>query len=104
MPDPTTVYRFLRRLKDEDLDRALAEVVKRFPRYKGRRSIVALDSTGLTFQALSSYFQQRRQHHSQKTNKPLTYYWLKWLGVVAVGRHLLLAQAAHAGPTNVYPN
>lgn len=100
VPDHTTLYRFLRRLKEEDLDKALAEVVKRFPRYKGRRSIVALDSTGLTFQALSSYFQERRKHHSQKTNKPLTYYWLKWLVVVDVGRHLLLAQAAHAGPAN----
>ena len=27
-------------------------------------------------------------------------YWLKWLVVVDVSRHLLLAQAAHAGPVN----
>jgi len=100
VPDHTTVYRFLRRLKEEDIARALAEVVKRFPRYKGRRSIAAIDATGLTFQALSSYFVHRRQHHSQKTKSPLTYYWLKWLVVVDVSRHLLLAQAAHAGPAN----
>ena len=100
VPDHTTVYRFLRRLKEEDLAKALAEVVKRFPRYKGRRSIVAVDATGLSFGALSSYFMQRRAHHSQKTKRPLTYYWLKWLVVVDVGRHLLLAQTAHAGPTN----
>jgi IS5 family transposase len=100
VPDHTTVYRFLRRLKEEDLAKALAEVVKRFPRYKGRRSMVAMDATGLTFGAISSYFLQRKAHHSQKTRKPLTYYWLKWLVVVDVSRHLLLAQAAHAGPTN----
>lgn len=100
VPDHTTVYRFLRRLKEEDLAKALAEVVKRFPRYKGRRSIVAVDATGLSFGSLSSYFMHRRQHHSQKTKKPLTYYWLKWLVVVDVSRHLLLAQTAHAGPTN----
>ena len=47
VPDHTTVYRFLRRLKEEDLTKVLAEVVKRFPRYKGRRSIVAIDATGL---------------------------------------------------------
>ena len=100
VPDHTTVHRFLRRLKEEDLAKALAEVVKRFPRYKGRRSIAAIDSTGLTMRALSTYFVQRRQHHSQKTKAPLTYYWLKWLVVVDVSRHLLLAQAAHAGPSN----
>src|SRR5215470_6291610 len=100
VPDHTTVYRFLRRLKEEDLAKALAEVVKRFPRYKGRRSMAAIDATGLSFGALSTFFVHRRQHHSQKTNKPLTYYWLKWLVVVDVSRHLLLAQTAHAGPAN----
>jgi IS5 family transposase len=100
VPDHTTLCRFLRRLKEEDLAKALAEVVKRFPRYKGRRSIVAIDATGLTFGALSTFFQHRRQHHSQKTKKPLFYCWLKWLVVVDVSRHLFLAQSAHAGPSN----
>lgn len=100
VPDHTTVCRFLRRLKEEDLAKALAEVVKRFPRYKGRRSIAAIDATGLTFGSLSSYFMHRRYHHSQKTKGPLTYYWLKWLVVIDVSRHLLLAQSAHAGPSN----
>jgi hypothetical protein len=100
VPDHTTVYRFLRRLKEEDLSKALAEIVKRFPRYKGRRSIAAIDATGLSFGALSTFFVHRRQHHSQKTKAPLTYYWLKWLVVVDVSRHLLLAQTAHAGPAN----
>jgi len=100
VPDHTTLYRFLRRLKEEDLARALAEVVKRFPRYRGRRHIAAIDATGLTFGALSTFFVHRRQHHSQKTKKPLTYYWLKWLVVADIGRQLLLAQSAHAGPAN----
>lgn len=100
VPDHTTVCRFLKRLQEADLDKALAEVVKRFPRYKGRRSIVAIDATGLTFGALSTFFQHRRQHHSQKTKTPTFYCWLKWLVVVDVSRHLLLAQSAHAGPSN----
>lgn len=98
VPDHTTVYRFLRRLKEEDLAKALAAVVKRFPRYKGRRSMVAIDATGLAPGAISTFFIHRRQHHS---NKPMTRrYWLKWLVVVDVSRHLLLAQSAHAGPVN----
>ena len=99
-PDHTTLYRFLRRLKEEDLARALAEVVKRFPGYKGRRAIAAVDATGLSFGALSSFFVHRRQRHSPKTNKPLTVCWLKWRVVVDVSRHLLLAQSARAGAAN----
>ena len=98
VPDHTTVYRFLRRLKEEDLAKALAEVVKRFPRYKGRRHIVAIDATGLAPGAISTFFVHRRHHHSKK---PMAWrYWLKWLAVVDVSRHLLLAQTAHAGPFN----
>lgn len=94
VPDHTTLCRFLRRLKEEDLAKALAEVVKRFPRYQGRRSIAAIDGTGLAPGAISTFFIHRRQ-------QPLTFrYWLKWLIVVDVGRHLLLAQTAHAGPAN----
>jgi IS5 family transposase len=98
VPDHTTLYRFVRRLKEEDLAKALAEVVKRFPRYKGRRSIVAIDATGLSPGAISTFFVHRRQQHS---NRSLSHrYWLKWLVVLDVSRHLLLAQAAHAGPAN----
>ena len=98
VPDHTTVCRFLRRLKEEDLAKALAEVVKRFPRYKGRPSIVAIDATGLAPGAISTFFVHRRHHHSKK---PMAWrYWLKWLVVVDVSRHLLLSQTAHAGPVN----
>lgn len=98
VPDHTTVCRFLRRLKEEDLAKALSEVVKRFPRYKGRRSIVAIDATGLAPGAISTFFVHRRHHHSKK---PMAWrYWLKWLVVVDVNRHLLLSQTAHAGPVN----
>jgi uncharacterized protein involved in type VI secretion and phage assembly len=98
VPDHTTVYRFLRRLKEEALASALAEVVKQFPRYQGRRGIVAIDATGLAPGAISTFFVHRRHHHSKK---PMAWrYWLKWLVVVDVRRHLLLAQAAHAGPVN----
>jgi len=98
VPDHTTVCRFLRRLKEEALTKALAQVVKRFPRYKGRRTIVAIDATGLAPGAISTFFVHRRHHHSKK---PMSWrYWLKWLVVEDVSRHLLLSQTAHAGPVN----
>jgi|SRR5215216_3285635 len=98
VPDHTTLYRFLRRLKEEDLAKALAEVVKRFPRYEGRRSIAAIDATGLTPGAISTFFVHRRQQHTKRRISHR--YWLKWLVVIDVSRHLVLAQTAHAGPAN----
>src|SRR4030095_2431683 len=98
VPDHTTICRFLRRLNEADLAKALAEVVKRFPRHKSRRSIVAIDATGLAPGAISTFFVHRHHHHNKK---PMVWhYWLKWLVVVDVKRHLLLSQAAHAGPVN----
>ncbi len=96
VPDHTTLYRFLCRLPPAALAAALAEVVRRFPR-RGRAR-VAVDATGLSSGAVSTFFVRRMHHH---THKPLPWrHWLKWLVVVDVDRQLLLAQSARRGPWN----
>ena len=99
VPDYTTLYRFLRRLDETAITRALNEVVHRMtlpgPR---RRAPVAADATGLSPGAISTFFVRRMYHHNQQ---PMPWrHWLKWLVAVDLNQQLLLAQKAHAGPTN----
>jgi hypothetical protein len=50
VPDFTTLYRFLQRLDDQTIDRAVGETVRRLRgslRQKRRRARVAVDATGL---------------------------------------------------------
>jgi hypothetical protein len=76
VPDYTTLYRFLTRL----------------------RKAVAVDATGLSQSAMSSFFVRRMHHHTQQ---PMPWkHWLKWLAVVDVDRQLILAQSARQGPWN----
>jgi hypothetical protein len=99
VPDHTALYRFLRRLDEASIDRALHEVVQRIP-LPGprRRARVAIDATGLSQGAISTFFVRRMHHHTQQ---PMPWRkWLKWLVVVDLDRRLILAQKAHAGPTN----
>ena len=99
VPDYTTLYRFLRRLDEAAIARALNEVVHRLP-LPGprRRAQVAVDATGLSPGAISTFFVRRMYHHTQQ---PMPWrHWLKWLVVVDLHRQLVLAQKAHAGPTN----
>jgi Transposase DDE domain len=99
VPDYTTLYRFLRRLDEAAITRALNEVVYRIP-LPGpyRRAQVAVDATGLSPGAISTFFVRRMFHHTQQ---PMPWrHWLKWLVVVDLQRQLVLAQKAHAGPTN----
>jgi Transposase DDE domain/Transposase domain (DUF772) len=99
VPDYTTLYRFLRRLDEAAITRALNEVVHRIPLPGSRRRAqVAVDGTGLSPGAISTFFVRRMHHHTQK---PMPWrHWLKWLVAVDIQRQLLLAQSAHAGPTN----
>jgi hypothetical protein len=94
VPDYTTLYRFMRRLPETVLAQALNEVVRRFPA-PGRAARVAIDGTGLTHRAVSAYSHKR----TQLRGFPRCY-WLQWVLVVDLDRKLLLAQAAHAGPSN----
>jgi len=94
VPDYTTLYRFLRRVPESVLAEALHEAARRFPA-SGTPARVAIDGTGLTHRAVSAYYHKRTQLHGF----PFCY-WLKWVLVVDLDRQLLLAQAAHAGPSN----
>jgi Transposase DDE domain/Transposase domain (DUF772) len=99
VPDYTTIYRFLRRLDEAAITRALNEVVQRIP-LPGprRRARVAVDATGLSPGAISTFF-VRRMH--PPTQQPMPWRkWLKWLVVLDLDRQLVLAQRAHSGPTN----
>jgi len=59
---------------------------------------VAVDATGLSPGALSTFLVRRMYHHNQQP-RPWRH-WLKWLVAVDLHRQLVLAQKAHAGPTN----
>ena len=80
VPDFTTLYRFLQRLDDQTIDRAVGETVRRLrgTRRKGRRRArVAVDATGLAQGAVSTFFVRRMHHHGQKP--------LPWRALVEVG-------------------
>jgi hypothetical protein len=98
VPDYTTLYRFLTRLREEDVARVLHEIVRRMPGRWESPATVAVDATGLAQSAMSSFFVRRMHHHTQQ---PLPWrHWLKWLAVVDVDRQLILAQSARQGPWN----
>ncbi len=59
---------------------------------------MAIDDTGLSSGAISTFFVRRMHHHTQK---PLPWrHWLKWLIVADLDSQLLLAQDARRGPWN----
>ncbi|HVB35627.1 MAG TPA: transposase [Candidatus Acidoferrales bacterium] len=99
--DFTTLYRFLERLDDVTIDRAVGETVRRLrgTRRKGRRRArVAVDETGLAQGAVSTFFVRRMHHHGQK---PLPWrHWLKWMVVVDLDQQFVLSQLARRGPWN----
>ena len=101
VPDFTTLYRFLQRLDDLTIDRAVGETVRRLrgTRRKGRRRArVAVDATGLAQGAVSTFFVRRMHHHGQK---PLPWrHWLKWVVVADLDQQFLLSQIARRGPWN----
>jgi len=101
VPDFTTLYRFLQRLEDQTIDRAVGETVRRLRRGKrrGRKRIaVGVDATGLAQGAVSTFFVRRMHHHGQK---PLPWrHWLKWLVVVDLDEQFILSQLARRGPWN----
>jgi hypothetical protein len=101
VPDFTTLYRFLERLDDVTIDRAVGETVRRLrgARRKSRRKArVAVDATGLAQGAVRTFFVRRMHHHKQK---PLPWrHWLKWVVVADLDQQFLLAQIARRGPWN----
>ena len=93
VPDFTTLYRFLQRLDDQTIERAVGETVRRLRgslRQKRQRARVAVDATGLAQGAVSTFFVRRMHHHGQK---PLPWrHWLKWVVVVDLDQQFLLSQ------------
>ena len=100
-PDFTTLYRFLQRLDDQTIDRAVGETVRRLrgSLCQGRkRARVAVDATGLAQGAVSTFFVRRMHHHGQK---PLPWrHWLKWVVAVDLDQQFVLSQLARRGPWN----
>ena len=101
VPDFTTLYRFLKRLDDQAIDRAVGETVRRLrgsQRRGRRRARVAVDATGLAQGAVSTFFVRRLHHHGQK---PLPWrHWLKWVVAADLDQQFLLSQMARRGPWN----
>ena len=99
MPNFTTLHRFLQRLDDQTIDRAVGETVRRLRaslRQKRKRARVAVDATGLVQGAVSTFFVRRIHHHGQK---PLPWrHWLKWVGAVDLDQQFVLSQLARRGP------
>jgi hypothetical protein len=96
VPDYTTVYRFLKRLEDDTVDRGLQETVRRLRRRRRRPVSAAIDGTGLSDTSVSTFFLQRLEQHSHGTRPRRP--WLKWLFVVDLQQQILLAQRARQGP------
>jgi Transposase domain (DUF772) len=102
VPDYSTLFRFMLRIEEELIAQVLGEVVRRLekrnPPPAQQDRAVAVDATGLAPGAISTFFIRRREHRG---GSPTPYrYWLKWLVAVDTRLRLILAQKAHAGPTN----
>ena len=101
VPDFTTLYRFLQRLDDQTIDRAVGETVRRLRgalRQKRKRARVAVEATGLAQGAVSTFFVRRMHPHGQK---PLPWrHWLKWVVAVDLDPQFVLSQLARRGPWN----
>lgn len=95
VPDYTTLQRFLQRIPRALFTRLLEETVRRFPR-RGP-ACIAVDATGLPHRAVSTYY-HRLLHPRPHWQKPWS--WLKWPIAADLDHRILLAQLAHAGPSN----
>src|SRR5271157_663952 len=97
VPDYTTLYRFLKRLDDDTVERGLTETVRWLRRGQTQvRVSAALDGTGLSYNSVSSFFIRRLEQHSRGMTRHR--HWLKWLIVADVKQQILLAQRARVGP------
>jgi len=102
VPDQSTLFRFMLRLEEQVIAQALSEVVRRLQRRRpslgAKKTIVAVDATGLAPGTISTFFIRRREQHG---GAPMPWrYWLKWLLAVDTRRRVILAQKAHRGPVN----
>jgi hypothetical protein len=96
IPDYTTLYRFLRRLGEETIHRALAEAVHQIKADDGSGTL-AVDATGLSPGSISTFFVKRKRDHGD--GLPLRY-WFKGLVSIDVSRQILVSQMAKRGSQN----
>jgi hypothetical protein len=99
VPDYTTLYRFLQRLDDGAINRVLGASVRRFKspkRRARRRARVAVDGTGLSHNASSTFFIRRIEQRPRGMTR--WSYWLKWLVVVDLDKQIILAQRGRQAP------
>jgi hypothetical protein len=95
-PDYTTLYRFMRRLDASLIEQLLDATVAQMPSAEMRLT-VAVDATGFTPGAVSTFFVHRRR------DQPPGFkwrHWVKWVIAIDVKRQIILAQIAKRGPTN----
>src|SRR5713101_4747970 len=74
VPDYTTLYRFLRRLEDDTVNRGLQETVRRLRRRRRRPVSAAIDGTGLSYNSVSTFFVRRLEQHADRS--PRHRHWL----------------------------
>ena len=97
-PDYTTFYRFMRRLDENLIQKALQEAALQIMNNQPTQNVIwAVDATGLAPGAISTFFINRKRDRGQ--GLPWRY-WLKWVVVVETQHQLLLAQIAKRGPYN----
>src|SRR5947209_1265936 len=76
VPNYTTLFRCLRRLREEDLTRLLDEAIRHVPPLLAEGTTVAVDGTGLAAGAISTFFVTCVRVRGQG----LTWRrWLKWV-------------------------
>src|SRR5437899_9420111 len=75
VPDYTTLYRFLRRLEDDAVDRGLSETVRRLRRRRRRAVSVAVDGTGLSYNSVSTFFVRRMEQQADRSARPFAWCW-----------------------------
>jgi len=95
VPDHTTLFYFLRRLKEGTIAQLLAETIQRLPPPPSGGTTVAVDATGLAPGAISTFFVKRLRDQGGEWHR-----WIKWLVAVDVPRRSVVAQLAKWGPTN----
>lgn len=64
VPDHTTLFRFMKRLDVDTIQRALEEVVHEIlGHHSSQKGILAVDATGLAQGAISTFFVNRNRDH-----------------------------------------
>jgi hypothetical protein len=93
VPDYTALYRFMRRLDKDAVDRALAEAARLVPPPPSGGAGIAVDGTGLEATSVSAYYVQRSGSGPRRR-------YMKLVVSVDIRRLVITSQLAHEGPTN----